>query len=116
MSSRQQRREEARRLKKLRAIENAHLKSIEMRQEMIDDKTFEMFVTCIGLAVCDVYPDQRHRPNIMKIASAWNFNALRVKEGGVTLYDLQRELKDRTATKTKEGIEFSWKEGDYLSI
>ena len=99
----------------IRDFERKYAKEIEERQERIDDRFVMAFVICIGLAILDVYPDKKHRPSIMKIIKAFNKEITRI---GTTdsFESLRDELKTRTATKTKEGIELEFTEGDPLHI
>lgn len=93
-------RQERRRLAKQQAFEAKYEKEIKERQNRIDDRTVELYTTCIGLAVYDCYG---YRPTVAgRIITAF-CNRLMTIDEGRTLTDFKQELKEKT------GIELEWK-------
>jgi len=93
-------RQERRRLAKQQAFEAKYEREIKERQNRIDDRTVELYTTCIGLAVYDCYG---YRPTVAgRIITAF-CNRLMTIDEGRTLTDFKQELKEKT------GIELEWK-------
>lgn len=93
-------RQERRRLAKQQAFEAKYEKEIKERQNRIDDRTVELYTTCIGLAVYDCYG---YRPTVAgRIITAFCNRLMTIGEGR-TLTDFKQELKEKT------GIELEWK-------
>ena len=93
-------RQERRRLAKQAAFEAKYEKEIKERQNRIDDRTVELYTTCIGLAVYDCYG---YRPTVAgRIITAFCERLMTIDEGR-TLTDFKQELKEKT------GIELEWK-------
>ena len=99
--SRQERRRMAREASKRSAFEQRYGRQIEERQNLVDDRTVEIFTTCMGLAVTDLYGYMPKR--VKRIVTRFCERLMQVEENGVSYSDLQKELKDKT------GIEFVWK-------
>lgn len=53
--SRQERRRLARENEKQRTFDRRYGKQVEERQNKVDDRTVEIYTTCMGLAVVDLY-------------------------------------------------------------
>ena len=94
-------RQERRRLAKQQAFEAKYERAIKERQNRIDDRTVELYTTCIGLAVYDCYG---YRPTVAgRIITAFCNRLMTIGEDGKTLSDLKEELTERT------GIVLEWK-------
>ena len=102
--ARQERRRQARQREKERAFEQKYGKEIEERQERVDDRTVELYTTCIGLAIYDEYGYMPNR--IHRIVTAFCNRLMSLMEPDVTYFTLQQELKEKT------GVEFVWHKDD----
>lgn len=89
-----------RELEKKRAFEDRYCKEIEERQDRIDDRTVELYTTCIALAVYDLYGYMPKR--VRRIVNAFCERLMSLSEPGVDYFTLREEL-DR-----KMGIQFVW--------
>ena len=89
--SRQERRRMAREAEKQKMFDRRYGKRVEERQNKVDDRTVEIYTTCMGLAVVDLYG--RFCERLMSL-----------EEPGVTYESLQKELDEKT------DIKFVWKQ------
>lgn len=87
--NRQQRRMRARQA----AFEARHWKEIEDRQNQVEDRTLEVFMVGLSLALNKLYGWQHH--GIQNVISETNYQICRIN-GDVTLEDLAKELADKT--------------------
>lgn len=99
--SRQERRRIAREAQKRAAFEQRYGDQIIERQNKIDDRTVEIYTTCMALAITDLYGYMPKRVN--RIVTRFCERIYQVEEDGVGFPELAQELKDKT------GIEFVWK-------
>ncbi len=105
--SRQERRRIEREIKKQRSFEQKYSKAIEDRQDRVDDRTVEIYTTCMGLAVYDLYGYMPKRVN--RIVTQFCNRLMSLADPNVDFPALQKELKDKT------GIQFVWKKEETLN-
>ena len=99
--SRQERRRMAREAEKRSAFEQRYGRQIEERQNNVDDRVVELYTTCMGLAVCDLYGNMPKR--VKRIVTRFCERLMSLNEPGVDYHSLQKELDEKT------GIKFVWK-------
>ncbi len=99
--SRQERRRMAREASKRSAFEQRYGRQIEERQNNVDDRVVELYTTCMGLAVTDLYGNMPGR--VKRIVTRFCERLMSLNEPGVDFNSLQRELDEKT------GIKFVWK-------
>jgi hypothetical protein len=99
--SRQERRRMAREAEKRSAFEQRYGRQIEERQNNVDDRVVELYTTCMGLAVTDLYGNMPGR--VKRIVTRFCERLMSLNEPGVDYNSLQRELDEKT------GIKFVWK-------
>ena len=99
--SRQERRRLAREAEKRSAFYREYGKRVEERQNDVDDRVVELYTTCMGLAVCDLYGNMPGR--VKRIVTRFCERLMSLNEPGVDYHSLQKELDEKT------GIKFVWK-------
>lgn len=99
--SRQERRRIAREAEKRSEFEQRYGRQIEERQNNVDDRVVELYTTCMGLAVTDLYGNMPGR--VKRIVTRFCERLMSLNEPGVDYNSLQRELDEKT------GIKFVWK-------
>lgn len=99
--SRQERRRMAREASKRNAFEQRYGRQIEERQNNVDDRVVELYTTCMGLAVADLYGNMPGR--VKRIVTRFCERLMSLNEPGVDYDSLQKELDEKT------GIKFVWK-------
>ena len=99
--SRQERRRLARENEKQRTFDRRYGRQVEERQNNVDDRVVELYTTCMGLAVTDLYGNMPGR--VKRIVTRFCERLMSLNEPGVDFDSLQKELDDKT------GIKFVWK-------
>lgn len=99
--SRQERRRLARESEKRKAFDERYSRQVEERQNNVDDRVVELYTTCMGLAVTDLYGNMPGR--VKRIVTRFCERLMSLNEPGVDYNSLQRELDEKT------GIKFVWK-------
>lgn len=99
--SRQERRRIAKEKQKQQEFDRRYGKQVVERQNKVDDRTVEIYTTCMALAVVDLYGYMPKRVN--RIVTRFCERIYQVEEDDVSFSELEKELKDKT------GIEFVWK-------
>lgn len=99
--SRQERRRMAREASKRSAFYREYGKRVEERQNDVDDRVVELYTTCMGLAVTDLYGNMPGR--VKRIVTRFCERLMSLNEPGVDFDSLQKELDEKT------GIKFVWK-------
>lgn len=100
--SRQERRRLARENEKQRTFDRRYGKQVEERQNKVDDRTVEIYTTCMGLAVVDLYGRMPGR--VKRIVTRFCERLMSLEDPNVTYESLQKELDEKT------DIKFVWKQ------